>query len=85
MSLFVKPVTGSLKTAVKVIGEAPVGSDCPTAWLIVTVGGTVSLVTVVVADPTLLAKSVTQTMSVFAPSASEDAGMAVATVAGLVE
>src|SRR5437667_11365927 len=35
----VKPLTGSLKTAVKLIGEALVGSAWPAAWLIVTVGG----------------------------------------------
>ena len=33
-----KPVTGSLKTTVKWIGEAFVGSAWPAAWLIVTVG-----------------------------------------------
>src|SRR5215831_10367085 len=34
MSLAVKPVTGSLKTTVKLIGEVAVGSDWPPAWLI---------------------------------------------------
>ncbi len=33
-----KSVTDSLKTTVKLIGEIPVGSAWPTAWLIVTVG-----------------------------------------------
>src|SRR5439155_24407312 len=41
-SVPVKPVTGSLNTAVKLIGEALVGSAWPAAWLIVTVGGVVS-------------------------------------------
>src|SRR5262249_62082282 len=45
-SLAVKPLTGSLKTTVKRIGEALVGSGCPAAWLMVTVGGTLSKVTV---------------------------------------
>src|SRR2546429_2959689 len=35
----VTPLTGSLKTAVKVMGAVLVGSACPAAWLIVTVGG----------------------------------------------
>src|SRR5512145_225066 len=34
-----KPVTASLNVTVKRIGEAEVGSACPAAWLIVTVGG----------------------------------------------
>ena len=34
----VKPVTVSLKTTVKLIGEAEVGSAWPAAWLMVTVG-----------------------------------------------
>src|SRR5439155_1268582 len=38
-SLPVKPLTDSLKTAVKVMGAVLVGSACPAAWLIVTVGG----------------------------------------------
>src|SRR5438093_3212745 len=38
----VKPLTGLLKTAVKLIGEALVGSAWPAAWLIVTEGGVVS-------------------------------------------
>ena len=33
-----KPVTGSLKVAVKLMGDAPVGSPCPDAWPIVTDG-----------------------------------------------
>src|ERR1051326_738360 len=44
-SLLVKPVTGSLNTAVKLMGDAFVGSFWPAAWLIVTVGGVVSYVT----------------------------------------
>src|SRR5438874_10417145 len=35
----VKPLTGLLKTAVKLIGKLLVGSAWPAAWLIVTVGG----------------------------------------------
>src|SRR5437773_11644605 len=35
----VKPLTGLLNTAVKLIGELLVGSAWPAAWLIVTVGG----------------------------------------------
>src|SRR2546429_9827110 len=42
----VTPLTGSLKTAVKVMGAVLVGSACPAAWLIVTVGGVGSKVTV---------------------------------------
>src|SRR2546430_711738 len=45
-SLPVKPLTDSLKTAVKVMGAVLVGSACPAAWLIVTVGGVGSNVTV---------------------------------------
>src|SRR5438046_9799184 len=37
-----KPLTGSLKTAVKLIGELLVGSAWPAAWLIVTAGGVAS-------------------------------------------
>src|SRR5207244_1762727 len=39
-------LTDSLKTAVKVMGAVLVGSACPAAWLIVTVGGVGSNVTV---------------------------------------
>ena len=45
-SALVNPLTASLKTTVKLIGEALVGSACPPAWLIVTVGATLSTVTV---------------------------------------
>src|SRR5439155_1355841 len=45
-SLPVKPLTGSLKTAVKVMGAVLVGSACPAAWLIVTASGVGSKVTV---------------------------------------
>src|SRR5213595_2179662 len=38
----VKPLTGLLNTAVKLIGELLVGSAWPAAWSIVTVGGVVS-------------------------------------------
>ena len=41
----VKPVTGSVKTAVNTIGLTFVGSGWPTAWLMVTLGGPVSQVT----------------------------------------
>ncbi len=40
-----KPVTDSLKTTVKLIGVALVGSFCVPAWLIVTVGLVLSMVT----------------------------------------
>ena len=46
MSPVAKPVTVSLKTTVKVIGLVPVGSAWPPAWLIVTVGATLSQLTV---------------------------------------
>jgi hypothetical protein len=42
MSPPARPVTGSLKVAVNVIGDVLVGSACPAAWLIVTVGAVVS-------------------------------------------
>jgi hypothetical protein len=41
-----KPLTGLLKTAVKLIGEALVGSAWPAALSIVTVGGVASLTNV---------------------------------------
>src|SRR5436190_554734 len=41
----VKPLTGPLKTAVKLIGELLVGSAWPAAWLIVTAGRVASKVT----------------------------------------
>jgi hypothetical protein len=41
-SLPVKPVTASLKVAVKLIAEPVVGSTWPEAWLIVTDGAVVS-------------------------------------------
>src|SRR2546430_518008 len=44
----VRPLPGSLTPAVKLIGEVLVGSACPAAWLIVTVGGVMSLDTVTV-------------------------------------
>ena len=46
MSLAVKPVTVSLKATVKLIGLVLVGSACPAAWLIVTLGATLSNATV---------------------------------------
>src|SRR5205809_353965 len=42
-SLPVKPLTGSLKTAVKVMGAVLVGSACPAAWLIRTEEHTAAL------------------------------------------
>ena len=41
-SLSVKPVTGLLNTAVKLMGLVLVGSACPVAWLMVTVGDVTS-------------------------------------------
>ena len=38
----VEVVTDSVKTTVKLIGLVPVGSACPAAWLIVTVGAVMS-------------------------------------------
>ena len=49
-SALVKSVTGSLKTTVKLMGEALVGSACPAAWLMVTVGAMLSTVTVTGAE-----------------------------------
>src|SRR5437879_5282519 len=46
----VKPLTGSLNTTVKLMGDAFVGSGWPAAWLIVTVGATLSTVTVTGAE-----------------------------------
>ena len=46
MSLAAKPVTVSLKVTVKLIGLVLVGSAWPAAWLIVTLGATLSIVTV---------------------------------------
>jgi hypothetical protein len=43
--VFVKPVTASLNTALKLIGDALVGSPCPTAWFIVTVVGFAAITT----------------------------------------
>ena len=45
-SAVVEAVTGSLNTTVKMIGEPLVGSAWPAAWSIVTVGATLSKVTV---------------------------------------
>jgi hypothetical protein len=38
-----KPTTGSLNVTVKSRGETLAGSGCPPAWLIVTLGATVSI------------------------------------------
>ena len=55
----VKPVTASLKTTVKLMGDAPVRSACPTAWSMVTAGGVVSWTMMLkVPVPTLAAASV---------------------------
>ena len=42
-SVALKPVTDSLNTTVKWIGEVLVGSVCPAAWLMVTFGLVVSM------------------------------------------
>ena len=42
MSALVSPVTGSLNTTVNWMAGRPVGSTCAGAWLIVTVGATLS-------------------------------------------
>src|SRR2546426_4065324 len=69
----VKPVTGSLKAAVKLIGEALVGSACAAAWLIVTVGGVLSKVT-------LLSVLVDAVLPFPAASLAPPAGMVAITV-----
>jgi hypothetical protein len=73
-SVPVKPLTVSLKTAVKLIVEPFVGSAWPTAWLIVTVGWTVSIVNVFAElDPVLAAVSDCYACAVYWTSGSVDA------------
>src|SRR5438046_2280472 len=73
----VKPLTGPLKTAVKLIGEALVGSAWPTAWLIVTVGGVASKLT-------LLSVLVEAVFRLPAASCATPAGMLAITVPSVV-
>src|SRR5437016_3422016 len=72
-----KPLTGSLKTAVKLIGEALVGSAWPAAWLIVTVGGVASKLT-------LLSVVVEAAWMLPAASCATPAGMGAGTVPAVV-
>src|SRR5437867_4052326 len=76
----VKPLTGLLNTAVKLIGELLVGSAWPAAWLIVTVGGVVSGGVKL----TLLSVVVVAGLAVFAASGAARAGVLVITVPGVV-
>ncbi len=64
-----KPVTASLNTTVKLIGLVFVGSGCPTAWLIVTVGAVLSQATVLSVD--VEAVLALPAASVAAPAAME--------------
>ena len=65
-----KAATGSLKTAVKLIGTVFVGSAWPAAWLIVTLGFTVSTVNVFAElKPVLPAVSSCSAFAVYVPSA----------------
>src|SRR3989442_564142 len=69
----VKPLTGSLKTTAKLMGEVFVGSVCPAAWLIVTVGADESNVTV-------LSVLVEAVLPLPAPSVAIPAGIVAVTV-----
>src|SRR6476659_6885543 len=80
-----KFVVASLNTTEKLIGLVVVGSFWVPAWLIVTVGGVVSLVTEPLALPVLVAASVTHTRMVLAPADRLPEAMTVATSDGLVE
>ncbi len=64
-----KPLTASLNTAVKLIGDALAGSAWPAAWSIVTVGGVLSTVTVTALLVVMLpAASRATAVSVWEPS-----------------
>src|SRR6266513_2004481 len=76
----VKPLTGSLKTAVKLIGELLVGSAWPAAWLIVTEGGVVSAGVKL----TLLSVLVEAMLVLPAASRATPAGMLASTVPALL-
>src|SRR5207248_164535 len=73
----VKPLTGPLKTAVKLIGELFVGSAWPAAWLIVTAGGVASKLT-------LLSVLVEAVFRLPAASCATPAGMLAITVPSVV-
>src|SRR5207244_1047192 len=75
-SLPVKPLTDSLKTAVKVMGAVLVGSACPAAWLIVTVGG--------VANVTVLSVLVEAVFPLPAASVAPPAGIVAITLPPVV-
>src|SRR5947207_2908023 len=76
----VKPLTGSLKTAVKLIGELLVGSAWPAAWLIVTEGGVVSAGVKL----TLLSVLVEALLALPAASRATEVGILASTVRGLL-
>src|SRR6266480_1571038 len=80
LSVLVKPLTGSLKTAVKLIGELLVGSAWPAAWLIVTEGGVVSAGVKL----TLLSVLVEAMLRLPAASLATPAGMLASTVPALL-
>src|SRR5437762_1780182 len=73
----VKPLTGPLKTAVKLIGELFVGSAWPAAWLIVTAGRVASKLT-------LLSVLVEAVFRLPAASCATPAGMLAITVPSVV-
>src|SRR5918992_1006073 len=75
-----KPLTGSLKTTVKLIGEALVGSAWVAAWLIVTVGAVVSGGVHV----TVLSVLVDAVLVLFAASVASPAAIVAITVPALL-
>ena len=73
-----KPVTGSVKTTVKLIGLLLVGSAWPLAWLMVTAGGVVSGGLAV--NVTVLSVLVEAALGLPAPSVATPAAMDATTV-----
>ena len=73
-----KPVTGALKTTVKLIGDVAVGSACPIAWLIVTVGPAVG------SQVTMLSVLVDARLRLPAASVATPAAMVATTVPAVV-
>ena len=73
-----KPVTGLVKTTVKLIGLLLVGSAWPLAWLTVTAGGVVSGGLVV--NVTVLSVLVEAALGLPAPSVATPAAMDATTV-----
>ncbi len=80
-----KPVTDSEKVTEQLNVVAFVGVVAGEQVKAVTVGAVASLVTLAEALPVLVPASVTQTRTVFAPAASEPAGIAKLVLAGLLE